>query len=264
MKIALLICGQMRTFDHPKVLEYLDKLIEKFNCDVFLSTWNNRGISVWSEHALKEQVDIQNQEKNKLITSNHINLISNIKKYTIDDYEEFIHNQSDGEIKSLLNQNSDNLYHSKATSIPSLYKLYSAYQLLEEYENENKIKYDIVIKTRPDFLHVHNDIEKYFDRINDTLFHINTGITYCPDRVYEMFLVSSSTIMKKVCESWLNFNQLSNTDYSLHMARLDACRLIYSQCILNNIKIDTFDRVLGDVLRIENYSDYQSFEDMFI
>jgi len=264
MKIALLICGQMRTFDHPKVLEYLDKLIEKFNCDVFLSTWSNRGISVWSEHALKEQADIQNQEKNKLITSNHINLIPNIKKYTIDDYEEFVHRQSDDKIKSFLNQSSDNLYHSKATSIPSLYKLYSAYQLLEEYENENKIKYDIVIKTRPDFLHVHNDIEKYFDRINDTLFHINTGITYCPDRVYEMFLVSSSTIMKKVCESWLNFNQLANTDYSLHMARLDACRLIYSQCILNNIKIDTFDRVLGDVLRIENYSDYQSFEDMFI
>jgi hypothetical protein len=70
--------------------------------------------------------------------------------------------------------------------------------------------------------------------------------------------------MKTVCESWLNFNQLVGTDYSLHMARLDACRLVYSQCILNNIKIDTFDKVLGDVLRIENYSDYQSFEDMFI
>ena len=36
MRIALLICGKMRTFDHPKVLNYLNKLIEKFNCDVFL------------------------------------------------------------------------------------------------------------------------------------------------------------------------------------------------------------------------------------
>jgi hypothetical protein len=168
------------------------------------------------------------------------------------------------EIKSFLNQSSDTLYHSKATSIPSLYKLHSAYRLLEEYENKNKIKYDIVIKTRPDFLHVHTDIEKYFDRIHDTLFHINTGITYCPNRVYEMFLLSSSSIMKTVCESWLNFNQLVSTDYSLHMTRLDACRLVYSQCVLNNIKIDTFEKVLGDVLRIENYLDYQSFENMFI
>jgi len=264
MKIALLICGQMRTFDHQKVLKYLNQFIEKFNCDVFLSTWNNRGVSVWSEHALKQQEFIQNQEKNKAISLDHINLIPNIKKYTIDNYEEFINTQCNDEIKSFLNQSPDTLYHSKATSIPSLYKLYSAYQLLEEYEKENKIKYDIVIKTRPDFLHVHTDIEKYFDRIDDTLFHINTGISYCPDRVYEMFFLSSSSIMKTVCESWLNFNQLVGTDYSLHMARLDACRLVYSQCILNNIKIDTFDKVLGDVLRIENYSDYQSFEDMFI
>ena len=264
MKIALLICGQMRTFDHPKVLNYLIKLIEKFNCDVFLSTWNNRGVSIWSEHALKQQESIQNQEKNKEIILDNINLIPNIKKYTIDDYEEFINTQSNGEMKSFLNQSPDTLYHSKATSIPSLYKLYSAYQLLEEYEKENNIKYDIVIKTRPDFLHVHIDIEKYFDKIDDTLFHINTGISYCPDRVYEMFFVSSSSIMKTVCESWLNFNQLVNTDYSLHMARLDACRLVYSQCVLNNIKVDTFDKVLGDVLRIENYSDYQSFENMFI
>lgn len=264
MKIALLICGQMRTFDHPKVLNYLIKLIEKFNCDVFLSTWNNRGVSVWSEHALKQQEFIQNQEKNKEISLDNINLIPNIKKYIIDDYEEFINTQCNDVIKSLLQRSSDNLYHSKATSIPSLYKLYSAHQLLEEYEKQNKIKYDIVIKTRPDFLHVHIDIEKYFDKIEDTLFNINTGISYCPDRVYEMFILSSSDIMKIVCESWLNFNELVNTDYSLHMSRLDACRLVYSQCVLNNIKISTFDKVLGDVLRIENYSDYQSFENMFI
>ena len=75
MRIALLICGQMRTFDHPKVLNYLNKLIEKFNCDVFLSTWNNRGISVWSEHALKEQADSQNQEKNKLPSKISVSII---------------------------------------------------------------------------------------------------------------------------------------------------------------------------------------------
>lgn len=264
MKIALLICGQMRTFDHPKVLNYLNQLIKKFNCDVFLSTWDNRGVSVWSEHALKDQLFIQNEEKNKLITTNNLDIILNIKKYKIDNYNHFIKEECTNEMITLLKQSPDTLYHSKATSIPSLYKLYSAYQLLEEYEIKNNLKYDIVIKTRPDFLHIHTDIEKYFDKIDDTLFHINTGISYCLDRVYEMFLLSSSKNMKIICESWLNFNQLVSTDYSLHMARLDACRLVYSQCILNNIKIDTFDKVLGDVLRIENYSDYQSFEDMFI
>ena len=136
MRIALLICGQMRTFDHPKVLNYLNKLIEKFNCDVFLSTWNNRGISVWSEHALKEQADIQNQEKNKLISLEHINLIHNIKKYTIDDCEEFIHNQSNGEIKSFLNQSPDTLYHSKQL----VFHLYINYILHIDYLKNMRIK----------------------------------------------------------------------------------------------------------------------------
>ena len=44
MRIALLLCGQMRTFDHPKVNEYVNKLIDKFNCDVFVSTWKDRGV----------------------------------------------------------------------------------------------------------------------------------------------------------------------------------------------------------------------------
>lgn len=264
MKIALLICGQMRTFDHPKVLSYLNQFIEKFKCDVFLSTWDNRGISVWSEHALKDQSIIQSVEKNKLIDKNDLNIIHNIKKYKIDNYNQFIQNECTDEMKLILSQSPDNLYYSKATSIPSLYKLYSAHQLLEDYQRETNIKYDIVIKTRPDFLHVHNDIEKYFDETDNTIFHINTGISYCPNRVYEMFILSSPVVMKIVCESWLNYHKLVKSDYSLHMSRLDACRLVYSQCVLNNINIKTFDKVLGDVLRIENYSDYKSFENMFL
>lgn len=254
----------MRTFDHPKVITYLNKLISKFNCDVFLSTWKNRGISVWSEYALKNQCELQEEEKNKIITNTDLKLINNIKKFKIDDYEKFLIEECSDEMKLSLLQPPDNIYLSKATSVPSLYKLHSSYQLLEEYMNESQTTYDIVIKTRPDFLHVHTDIEKYFNLAKDTLFHINVGITYCPDRVYEMFLLSSPKIMKIVCESWLNYKKLLDTNYSLHMSRFDACRLVYSQCMLNNIKIESFDKVLGDVLRVENYDDYQSFENLFL
>lgn len=264
MKIALLICGQMRTFDHPKVLYYLNEFIKKFNCDVFLSTWNNRGISVWSEHALKDQSEIQTKEKNKIIVDDHIELIENVKRFKIDDYSQFLKNDCDEDMRLLLAQSSDNVYFSKATSIPSLYKLYSSYQLAEEYMEENQIEYDIIIKTRPDFLHVHTNIEKYFELTSNTLFHINTGRSYYPNRVYEMFLLSSQKNMKIVCESWLNYHKLLESDYSLDMSRFDACRLVYSQCILNNIKIESFDKVLGDVLRVENYDDYQSFENLFL
>lgn len=263
-EIALLICGQMRTFDHPKVLKYLNNFIDKFNCDVFVSTWANRGVSAWSEYALKEQINAQREEKNRSIDSEHIALIRNVKKFIIEDYTEFVNTKCDVDMKNLLSQSPDEIYHSKATSIASLYKLYSAHTLLDSYSIDNNIKYNIIIKTRPDFLHVHTDIEKYFDRLDNTLFHINTGISYCPERVYEMFLLSNPNVMKIVCESWLNFKNLVDSNYSLHLARLDACRLVYLQCALNNIKIETFDKVLGDVLRVENYSDYQSFENLFV
>lgn len=264
MKVALLFCGQMRTFDHPKVLEKTNKLIQKFNCDVFVSTWSDRGVSLWSEHAVKNQLKVQEKEKNKIIVDDHIKLIQNVKKFEIDEYQNFLISQCDDDIRFLLTQPSDNLYASKATSNPCLYKIYCSYKLLEEYMNENHIEYDIIIKTRPDFLHVHNDIEKYFEKANDTLFHINTGYAYHPNRVFDIFFLSSLKNMKIVCESWLNYKKLSETNYSLeYLSKFDVCRMLYAQCVLNNIKIDTFDRVLGDIFRVENYDDYQSFESLF-
>ena len=67
MRTALLLCGQMRTFDHPKVLEYTNKLSEKFDCDVFISTWKNRGVSMWSVRSqnpelYKDDVDDENAD----------------------------------------------------------------------------------------------------------------------------------------------------------------------------------------------------------
>jgi hypothetical protein len=263
-RVALILCGQMRTFDHPKVLEYLNQFIDKFNCDVFLSTWDNRGVSVWSEYSLKNQIDIQTLEKNKIIKYEDINIIKNIKKYSIENYNIFINEKCTPDMRDALNQNPDQIYNSKSTSIPSLYKLYSSFKLLEEYKNKNNIEYDIVIKSRPDFLQVHNNIEQYFDKVKDTLFHINTGVSYYPERVYEMFLLSSYDNMKIVCDSWLNYQELVNTNYSTHLPIMDACRLVYAQCMINNIHLDTFDKVLGDVLRVENYSNYQEFENLFI
>ena len=264
MKVALLLCGQMRTFDYPKVLENTNKLIEKFNCDVFVSTWSDRGVSVWSEHAVKNQLKIQQKEKNKIIVDDDIKLIKNVKKFKIDEYQNFLINECDDNMRLMLTQSSDILYASKATSNPCLYKIYSSYQLLEEYMDQENIKYDIIIKTRPDFLHIHNDIEKYFEKANDTLFHINTGYAHHPNRVFDIFFLSSLKNMKIVCESWLNYKNLSESSYSLgHLSKFDICRMLYAQCVLNNIKIDTFNKVLGDIFRVENYDDYQSFESLF-
>ena len=58
MKIALLICGQMRTFDHPKVLKYLNHG-QVFNRGVRGNCVVDRG------GALRQRLRYHNQRRNR-------------------------------------------------------------------------------------------------------------------------------------------------------------------------------------------------------
>lgn len=258
MKTALLLCGQMRTFDHPKVLEYMNRLIEKFDCDVFISTWKDRGVSLWSVHS--QDKNLYDEVKDQEITEESISIINNIRDCKILDFNDYLNNQCSPHIKNLLISNE---WGSGATSNPQFYTMHIASEMKKKYERENGFDYDVVIQSRPDFLQVHNDVEKYFHKLKNTLYHINTGKTYSPNRVYAMFLMSESKIMDIICNSWLEYDKLTQTNYE-GVSKYDACRLLYAQCIENGIDIVSFGKVLGDALRLENYPDYQSFENMFL
>lgn len=257
MKVALLLCGQMRTFDHPKVVEYTERLIEKFNCDVFVSTWNNRGVSLWTQHSQSQE--IYQDDINLEIDEKSISIISNVKDYIICDYNEYVTNLSNTNIKQLL---INNQWGNGASSNPQFYMMHLASEMKKKYERDNNFVYDVVIKSRPDFVSFHDDIEKYFDKLKNTVYHINTGISYAPNRVYDIFLMSNSKIMNTICDSWKKYDELVNS-----VGQYDPCKLLYAQCIVNDINVVSFDKVLGDVLRPENYLvfDYtQSFENMYL
>lgn len=264
MRVALLLCGQMRTFDHPKVLEYTNKLIERFNCDVFLSTWKDRGVSMQTirsqEHSLYNREEIQE------ITEKDIKIFKNIKDFVISDYNYYLNNVCKDEIKSLLiSWYNDKNFSLCMSSNPEFYTMHLASKMKTKYEEENNFVYDIVIRSRPDFLHLHtDDIEKYFSNLTNTCYHINTGKTYSPDRVYPMFLISESKTMDKLCKAWEDYDIISSTNHSMYLySKYDACRLMYAQCMENQIQIKSFDRVIGDCFRIENYSDYEFFKNWY-
>ena len=47
MKIALCLAGQYRTFDSDLVQKSLNHFVlNKYPCDVYVTTWKNRGISL--------------------------------------------------------------------------------------------------------------------------------------------------------------------------------------------------------------------------
>jgi hypothetical protein len=257
MRIALLLCGQMRTFDHPKVIEYTNRLIEKFDCDVFVSTWNNRGVSLWTTHSQPQ--NIYKDVKDLNIDEKSISIIPNIRDYIISDYDEYVYNKCNPTTKQLL---INNQWGVGASSSPQLYTMHLASEMKKKYEKDNNFIYDVVIKSRPDFLQLHNDIEKYFDKLENTCYHINTGISYSPNRVYDIFFMSNSEVMNIICDSWKKYDELVNS-----IGQYDPCQLLYAQCMVNDINVVSFDKVLGDVLRLENYLvfDYtQSFENMYL
>ena len=258
MRTALLLCGQMRTFDHPKVLEYMNRLIDKFDCDVFISTWKDRGVSLWSVHS--QDKNLYSEVKDQEISKECISIIDNVRDCKILDFDEYLNDKCGSHIKSIL---VDNVWGIGASSNPQFYTMHVASEMKKKYEKENGFLYDVVIKSRPDFLQVHNDIEKYFDNLENTCYHINTGRSYAPNRVYDIFLMSGSKTMDTICNSWIDYDKLVETNYS-GSSKYDACRLLYAQCMKNGIDIVSFDKVLGDALRLENYSDYQFFENLFI
>ena len=262
MRTALLLCGQMRTFDHPKVLEYTNKLIEKFDCDVFVSTWKNRGVSMWSIRS--QNPELYKDDVDDEITDECIEKFLNVKEYKILDYDHYLKNNCSDNIRSLLIRWYNNREFALGiSSNPEFYTMHLAAEMKRKYEKDNSFTYDVVIRSRPDFLHLHTDIEKYFSDLENICYHINTGKTYAPNRVYPMFLLSDSKTMDKLCRSWLDYDKITETNHSINYGKYDTCRLMYAQCIENGIRMQSFDKVLGDCFRLENYSDYEFFENWY-
>jgi hypothetical protein len=171
-KVAILLSGNLRNFDAEqsnifKISEYYAEIAEKYNADVFCFTDDNNYIyngETYLKKTYENTVDMGNhQPKTPIVFSDYetgCKNISNIllktfgkhlKKYKIIPY-----------ISSFVPINISNSYHisfykneSRPTSqknniLNSCYKFKCAYNLLEEYEKETSIKYDIIIKSRFD------------------------------------------------------------------------------------------------------------------
>jgi len=115
MKIALCLSGQPRGL--VKAYEYVQRNVLCCNdVDVFCHVWN-------------EEEKVKSLYKPKKILAESQNKIKLNKEY----------------------KTRDNINHPAINTFCFFYSLYMANSLREEYEKENNIKYDIVIRSRYDF-----------------------------------------------------------------------------------------------------------------
>lgn len=148
LKVALCISGHLRTFEH-NFQSVKDCILTKYDCDVFVHTWDHLGMS-YRHHDAK----LYMQETEKYL--NKINSLYNPKKIIIE-------SQKDFKVSQLMLQKAE---HGRDTvGVASMYyKIEACNNLKKQYEKENNFTYDCVIRFRGD---LHLDQPLPLDRYTD-------------------------------------------------------------------------------------------------
>ena len=258
IKVAILICGEMRNYNNPELIKRNNQfLFTKYNCDIFISTWENKGYSPY--HG---SVDTKNYSSDK-ISDDIINNYNNVKNINIENYESWFSNLPD-EYKEIYNLglNCGNKI-VNATVFPQLYKIWDANRMKVLYENEHNFKYDIVIRFRPDMCLVEEIPNKYLNEFiklesnnNNKIWTSNPTKIFYPNRIYDIFYYGNSDCMNTIAESWINILKYIKDPFDNGLPKVDSCRVLYVAALLNNLNVIDISRCIGDIYRDESIQEY--------
>lgn len=145
MKIALCLSGHLRKFEqtYPTLFFYF---LKNYDVDIFIHTWDKLGFSC----AFKTDATLNDTEP-KLA---EVNRLYNPKKMMVEgsDFVEELKKQGDQYAPHLRNE-PKHVGHMASM----FYKIYAANELRKRHQVETGVKYDWVIRCRPDLL-FHNDV----------------------------------------------------------------------------------------------------------
>jgi hypothetical protein len=172
MRIGLLLSGNIRNFDASqpasfKISDYYSEIACKYNMDVFCFTDDNHyvyndithlketyeNVADMGNHVPCGNIVYTNHETASMHISSILNATfgSHLKKCKIIPYfAPFVPIQIDNPYHVVFYNTLNRPTKQKNNIVNSCYKLYCAYNLLQEHERENNIKYDIIIKSRFD------------------------------------------------------------------------------------------------------------------
>jgi hypothetical protein len=228
MKVAICLSGHLRTFEQTYQSIY-EQLINKYDCDVFISTWKNLGNS-FAYHANFKDGD----DKNDPI----INEETIVKMYRpvairMDDAEiEPVSNQ----LKKYYNEIRTKSRAHVAQIMCQLYKIWDCNCLKKEHEQKTGKIYDVVIRVRFDVYLKRIKLELMGNQI-----HLVPGYMGFTDFVF----VGPSPMMDDLCDIYT----VMSPQIPFHM--FENLEHIWSTHILNNI-IPT--NVSGEVFEYVRYA----------
>jgi len=212
MKICILLSGLQRNFE-PFIENQLKLVIEPYDLDVFIYTSNQNLLRYYHKtqqnHQTKKNHHINHP--NALIFYDPNGIIDYVKKENYENDEDFFRSKyknlkgiyidhNDTKFNEFIEKNKVTKHKNHTLNMVSSYfKINECIKLMEEYENKNNFKYDVVIRCRLDFF-------AYADFLN--LRDVNTNLIYLPISKYNDHKDDSGFIMNRQCIDY--FKQFIN------------------------------------------------------
>ncbi len=230
MRVAILLCGQMRRFQDADVLHSLHAFFRLFDaCDVFVSTWSDRGVS--HNHG---DARLRGDEGD-VITEAHLKAAYGpwLRGAAIHELKEW-ETRLEGCKKSVYTEGFEwNGAHIKGTVVPQLFTLWDANKMRNAFCAQTGLTHDLVIRCRPDAIFGHHVRSLYESAVGagGRIYAINnraTG-TYYPQRIYDIFFFGSAGSMDRLCGAWEHLDQLVAHPWRNGLHPRDACRCLYIQ-----------------------------------
>lgn len=178
MKTALILTGHLRCFEqvYPNTF---NMIIDRYNPDIFISTWNTEGY--WTSPDIDKNNKGYNENSPKLDTKK-VKELYKPKDIIVEKQIDFTI-QSEKYIQFCQEIRPKNI-------LSQFYKMYQGIQMMEKYSVINDIKYDLVIRMRPDLI-FHRSLPNLNTDKFYTLYHRNhTG-----QGTGDMFFASDMTNM---------------------------------------------------------------------
>jgi hypothetical protein len=227
MRVAILLSGQMRRYTDPEVLHSLQRFWSLFDAvDIFISTWSDRGVS-YNHGDIKWRGDeaeaITEGELRRLYPQARSVAIHNLREWET---------ALEGCWKTVYTEGFEwNGGHIRGTVVPQLFGIWDANRLRREYEAATGVKYDLVIRCRPDVVVTPHSRSVYESVVPNTIYAINNKASgaYYPQRIYDIFFFGSPAAMDCTCDAYQCLDVLVGHPWNNGLHPRDACRCLYIQ-----------------------------------
>ncbi len=241
MKIALCLAGQIRTLDAKIVIQSLKTFfLQNYDCDVYISTWDNRGVSYCHGNVS----EAERIKSNNLITADVVRDIIPGSLVEVENLNQWIEN-----LTPEYRWYYENCHVHHKGFLPQLYKKHRAYEMIRD---RSEVNYDYIIITRPDIFYWENlNIEKYLKEKN-TIFNFNLegSMCYHPSRIYDIFYMGDRESVEGISETYNNIKYLLDDPFGSGLDTFDACKMLYLFARkYKNLNVQTVSSIPGAIFR---------------